>query len=187
MDTETWTDEKPPRGFKLRGKYWQFEDTSGAKRRRISTRHRDLNLAILCVASGAVWARARQYQRAKLDSLRLLDSARARARLSREPFRLTEDDLERLWLRSRGRCELTGIAFNDSRGGVCRRAPLKPSLDRIRRGDGYTPENVRLVCVAINTAINEWGESIFEFIATEYLRYQRLKLRTDAKTGQDAF
>jgi hypothetical protein len=32
-----------------------------------------------------------------------------------------------------------------------------PSLDQIEPGKGYTADNVRLVCVAANFAMNAWG------------------------------
>ena len=44
------------------------------------------------------------------------------------------------------------------------------SLDRIDSSKGYTVENCRLVCTAVNLAMNEWGEDVLERIALYYRR-----------------
>jgi hypothetical protein len=54
-----------------------------------------------------------------------------------------------------GRCELSGIAFDLSPG----RKPTSPSLDRRDPAKGYTPENVRVICHALNAALGDWGEA----------------------------
>lgn len=38
------------------------------------------------------------------------------------------------------------------------RDPWAPSLDQIIPGAGYTPDNVRIVSMIVNTAMNGWGE-----------------------------
>lgn len=66
--------------------------------------------------------------------------------------------------RAQGRCEVTGIPFNDTLlSGRVR--PWKASIDRIDSEEGYHPENCRLVCVAVNAAMREWGEQILWTIA----------------------
>ena len=70
--------------------------------------------------------------------------------------------------RADGRCELTGVLFEYTvRPGV-RARPLIPSLDRIDPQKGYIKENLRVVCYAVNAAINEWGDGVFEIIARGY-------------------
>lgn len=54
-----------------------------------------------------------------------------------------------------GRCEISGVDFDLSPG----RKPNSPSLDRINPSLGYTPENVRVICHALNAALGDWGES----------------------------
>ena len=41
------------------------------------------------------------------------------------------------------------------------RRPFAPSLDRIDSSGGYTRDNTRLVCQAVNFALNAFGEDIF--------------------------
>lgn len=86
---------------------------------------------------------------------------------------LGKPDLEELWLRSKGRCELTGIRLDLFRASAWRRRPYAPSIDRIDSNMGYTKDNCRIVCVAINLALNEWGEEVFHRISTSYLRHLR--------------
>ena len=65
-----------------------------------------------------------------------------------------------------GRCALTGLRF-DLRivGNGKARRPFAPSLDRIDSTGGYTQDNVRLVCQAVNFALNAYGEDTFREIA----------------------
>ncbi len=46
------------------------------------------------------------------------------------------------------------------------RAPFAPSIDRINSEKGYTDGNVRLVCVAVNWALSDWGIEVFEKICS---------------------
>ena len=82
--------------------------------------------------------------------------SRARGRTPDEP--LTDADLVMIWERSEGRCAVSGLEFSSAAVGMGRtRHPFMPSLDQIEPGKGYTAENVRLVCVAANFAMNAWG------------------------------
>ena len=53
-----------------------------------------------------------------------------------------------------GACEISGIPFDLSPG----RKPTSPSLDRKNPAGGYTPNNVRVICHALNAALGDWGE-----------------------------
>jgi hypothetical protein len=94
--------------------------------------------------------------------------ARKRCAKSGRNYEISPEQEARIIARASGRCELTGIRFNMSTHGA-RRAPFAPSLDRIRSSEGYTARNVRLVCVAVNLAMNEWGESVFKAMAAAYV------------------
>lgn len=65
-----------------------------------------------------------------------------------------------------GRCELSGAPFDLSPG----RKANSPSLDRRDPALGYTPENVRVVCHAMNTALGDWGEDSLAPIMEGWLR-----------------
>ena len=39
--------------------------------------------------------------------------------------------------------------------------PFAPSLDRISSRGGYTADNVRLVCIAVNFGMGQWGEELY--------------------------
>lgn len=41
------------------------------------------------------------------------------------------------------------------------RHPYEPSLDRKDSSQGYTVSNTRLVCVAVNFGLNQWGDSVY--------------------------
>ena len=65
-----------------------------------------------------------------------------------------------------GRCALSGLQFDlRSVGSGKARRPFAPSLDRIDSTGGYTQDNVRLVCQAVNFALNAYGEDVFRDIA----------------------
>ncbi len=74
----------------------------------------------------------------------LLRGAKSRAVKYGRDYDLTLD-----WARARwtGKCELTVIEFDWSRGTI---HALSPSLDRIDSSIGYTQENCRFILQAIN-------------------------------------
>lgn len=83
---------------------------------------------------------------------------------------LTFDDMLTLARRANGRCELTRIHWDLNsivQGGMKR--PWIPSLDRRNASQGYTMENCRMVCWAVNVALNEWGEAVLRRIVTARL------------------
>lgn len=96
---------------------------------------------------------------------RLLNGAQWRAKKNGLQCTLTVDDIVEIVRRANGCCEVTGLPFSDEGANNCRRAPYRPSLDRIDAGSGYTPENCRLVLFAVNTALSDWGWRVFWKIA----------------------
>jgi hypothetical protein len=106
-------------------------------------------------------ARGRAYRQTAPS---ILWRAELRARKKGIAFELTED-----WLQPRldaGKCELTGLQLTAK--GVL--APLMPSIDRKDSSKGYTPDNCRVICWALNAAFNQWGEAEARKIWFEYLR-----------------
>ena len=78
---------------------------------------------------------------------------------------LSKDELKALWARANGKCQLTGIPFSSERKPGCVKRPWMPSVDRIDCSKGYTADNCRLVCVAVNLALNEFGDEVLLTIA----------------------
>lgn len=74
-------------------------------------------------------------------------------------------DFERIMTRAGGRCELTGIAFTINREAKGAKALWGPSLDRIKCHLPYSYANCRLVCTAVNLALNEFGLETLQKIA----------------------
>jgi hypothetical protein len=81
-------------------------------------------------------------------------NAERRADEDRRPFRLTVAELLDVIERADGRCEVSGIALNLAGG----RGPHAPSVDRIDSERGYEKDNIRIVCLIVNFAMNTWGE-----------------------------
>lgn len=56
----------------------------------------------------------------------------------------------------------------------CSKNPYSPSIDRIDSRIGYTKSNCRIVCVAANYAMNEWGDSVLRELALSMVHAGRL-------------
>ncbi len=73
------------------------------------------------------------------------------------PFTLTRPEFDALVEHADGRCMISGVLFSPARVSGSTRRPYMPSLDRVDSSKGYSFDNVRLVCVLVNIALNEWG------------------------------
>lgn len=108
------------------------------------------------VTCSPAWRRmkALTYQRAK-----------SRARLfSREI--MTPEEFEALWKKAGGYCQITGLPLEPRPEGCTDRIwPWAASLDRIDNAGGYTASNSRIVCAAVNIALNEFGEAVLRKLA----------------------
>ncbi len=73
------------------------------------------------------------------------------------------------------RCAVTGMPFNLNNytldNGQTKRV-FAPSIDRINSGGNYTIDNVRLVCVMVNIAINNFGDKLFEQMCSSFINHQ---------------
>lgn len=73
------------------------------------------------------------------------------------PFELRASEVYGLMRGTGFRCAVSGVAFAKSFVGYGKRDPWAPSIDRIENRQGYTLENVRVVCLAANIAMSDWG------------------------------
>ncbi|MGI9492588.1 MAG: hypothetical protein ACR2QF_09340 [Geminicoccaceae bacterium] len=102
----------------------------------------------------------------------LLSSVKNRAKKRGMSCELTPSDIASMWRQSRGYCTLTGIKLSEALPHHGRRRPWAPSIDRINSDKSYTRKNCRLICVAANYAMNEWGEKVL-FELAEAIARQR--------------
>jgi hypothetical protein len=104
----------------------------------------------------------------------VVSGAQSRARRAGRPFDPELLSLVfALYVAQGGRCALSGLCF-DLRiiGSGKARRPFAPSLDRIDSTGGYTRDNVRLVCQAVNFALNAYGEDTFREIAAATVAFE---------------
>lgn len=99
----------------------------------------------------------------------LCKSAAKRAKEKGLDYTLSFEIVEAIWEKQNGCCALTKIEFQIPQERIGKASPFSPSIDRIDCSKGYTLNNVRLVCVAVNYALNEFGEAIFKQICEAYL------------------
>jgi hypothetical protein len=102
--------------------------------------------------------------------------AKQRAKLKSKPFSLSLD-----WLLDRAiaiefKCELTGIPFYTTQFGLPKNRAFSPSIDRIDCHKGYTPDNVRIVLLAVNVMVSDWGTETMDIIARSY-RLKKIRAR----------
>ena len=80
--------------------------------------------------------------------------------------------LMQMFNKQNGRCLLTDIEFQFDPMDGYRSNPFVISIDKITPALGYVKGNVRLVCLIVNFALNEWGEEIFKYMCQSYLDKQ---------------
>jgi hypothetical protein len=104
--------------------------------------------------------------------------------------------LRSLWDAQQGYCAVSGLAFTDEHHNEAFvKTPFAPSLDRIDSSKGYVKGNVRLVCMAANFALNQWGDDVLRRLAhgvvekerevhKAWFRSERRKLRDAEKAAE---
>lgn len=94
---------------------------------------------------------------------RLFKQTKQHAKGRRIMWRLTQADFAEVVRRANGRCEVSGIELQMPESKA--RGPYGPSIDRIESSKSYSGDNIRIVCVAANLALNRWGMEIFAPVA----------------------
>jgi hypothetical protein len=114
---------------------------------------------------------------------KLVASAKGHAKKADRPFELTTEFIESLYAQQNGRCEITGLQFTQQRfDEALVKHPFAPSIDRRSSSGGYTNDNVRLVCVAVNFGMGQWGEEVFLTLAraaADHEKRERFEPSTD--------
>ncbi|MCW2242300.1 hypothetical protein [Azospirillum canadense] len=96
----------------------------------------------------------------------LVLDARSRAKRSGRAFDLSEDHAETMYQAQGGRCDVTGFWFSWERyEEALVKHPFAPSIDRRDSQLGYTVDNVRLVCTAVNFGMGQWGQEVYLTLA----------------------
>lgn len=175
-------DTTKPKGLYQRSTVWWVDKTINGKRYRFSLETSDLETAKQRLENVEAQDRvAGNWEFTNKWIGKRLDGARERSRKRNMPCYLTKEDILDMVVRSGGRCELTGIWFNNKTGDSVRN-PWSPTIDRIDSSKPYTKDNCRLVCYAINTAISEWGEDIFKAMINGYITSKAYPGRTQKKS-----
>ncbi|HEV3276481.1 MAG TPA: hypothetical protein VG860_06660 [Terriglobia bacterium] len=119
----------------------------------------------------------------------LLSSARARAIRAGLEFNLDKppEFLAKLYEDQGGACDVTGIKFNLTRfPDVLVKHPYAPSIDQIHAGQGYVVGNVRLVCVAVNFGMGEWGQQVYLTLARAAVKREHEQEKDEQATPVQA-
>lgn len=98
-------------------------------------------------------------------ALSLYQEARKSAAKRDIRFDLSLEHFNALVIASEQRCMVSGIPFNAEPIAGSYRRPWTPSLDRIDSSLGYLAGNCRIVCCAVNIAMNDWGIEVLMKIA----------------------
>lgn len=107
----------------------------------------------------------------KFRAKRLIDGARKRSVIKGLPFDL---DVYRKEIQARidaGFCEISGVPFNLNDGKTFD----SPSIDRIDCKIGYVYTNIRIVCFAMNCALNVWGEEVLWKVMESWMKTRERK------------
>lgn len=98
----------------------------------------------------------------------ILMAAKRRAHKNDMQYFSSDADIDNVMARIvNGICEISGVKFCY---GIAGRHWNSPSIDRIDSSRGYTIGNVRIICVALNMALNEWGDDGLKKLLSEWLQ-----------------
>jgi len=180
------------RGLYLRNGVWWMRACVNGRKIRKSTRSMNMNDAIIfrdevlsSLGRSYVNDEWRQYIHSQLrDSSSWLRRTHSRIRRRSKSRKwlhcLTQTELLNLMLQSKGKCAITGIDF--FRAPTTERHPFAISIDRINSKEGYQLNNCRLVLLAVNLGMCQWGDDAFMEICRSATAMELLSAR--AKRAQ---
>ena len=79
-------------------------------------------------------------------------------------FNLSLSHVDHLIANCNRRCSISGVELDICSDGRYTLNPWAPSLDRVDSARGYVEGNCRIVCVAVNIALNQWGIDVLHAI-----------------------
>lgn len=188
------TEGKPP-GMYLENGVWYIDKFIGGVRYRRSTGTADLSVATAILEdvvtvgqrrAQAAWrikqaATASEEWRATVAQMesdpsswlcRTARKVHVRGRNSGKGCTLTMEQLRDQVLASNGRCMITGLPFSSQKPEHAKAAPYGISIDRIDSREGYHADNIRVVCLAVNMAMREWGLDVLATIGKAFMLQQ---------------
>lgn len=112
------------------------------------------------------------------------DRAKHSAYKRRIPFEIRPGDVYHLMKVVDFRCSLSGILLSKRIASDGRRDPWAASIDRIESRHGYTPDNIRIVCMVANFAMNEWGQDTLIRLARGMIRKADMSVPEPEKSEQ---
>jgi hypothetical protein len=148
----------------LRGKTYHLHGTFDGRRIRKSCGTTDLARAKLVLENHKrelVGGWREDYDRADRDwatVAKMVHDRQKHGALARGiPFHLKPAEVYSLMKSTGFRCAISGIPFAKRFAKTGERDPWAPSIDRIENRHGYTMDNVRVVSIAANIALSDWG------------------------------
>jgi hypothetical protein len=179
--SETMEPMEKPRGMQKRGDTWLIDKKVGGVRLcksldtpvlsiAVERYNREVERALRAMAD----SRWNRHVKAMLDDrLSWLHKTHAqllyRGRSDGRGCTVSSSELALVVMESRGRCQVSGIEFCDEKPPGSRLAPFQMSIDRIDSKVGYHAGNCRVVCLAVNLAMREWGERVMVTIGKAML------------------
>lgn len=148
-------------------KYWNLDKYFDGKRTRKSLKTSNLNTAIELSRSTFVTPEVDVSNSiSQEDLLSILKNSKKNAKNKGLDHNLKITDINDMMEIQNGLCAVTGIVFQRTENDRdYSRSPFVPSIDRIDNSKGYVFDNVRLVCMAANYAMNIWGEWVLKEMA----------------------
>lgn len=156
----------------LRGDTWHVDVLHNDKRYRSTLRTKSKEIAVQKAKAYKARITGLYYSIEAIPNeyiTKMYCAARGRSVKKGVEFKLTREELTALFDRAQGACELTGLPFTFTKDDINTKRPFAPSIDRINTHGIYEFKNCRIVCLAVNIGVNEWGLAVFEKVAKAFI------------------